>query len=114
MSSLLSRQAGETFDGRFPVLAQAVDARHAQVILGADDKHLRFRSCVAVRIVDDAHVGLTLGTRVHCKNLFGDIYIGLIERMHRHHVSPAMLRLAAEHAFMRQPVRSSPLRVLPL
>lgn len=114
VSSLLSRQAGETFDGRFPVLAQAVDARHAQVILGADDKHLRFRSCVAVRIVDDTHVELTLGTRVHCKNLFGDIYIGLIERMHRHHVSPAMLRLAAEHAFMRQPVRSSPLRVLPL
>ena len=114
VSSLLSRRAGETFGGRFPVFAQAVDARLAQVILGADDKHLRFRSCVAVRIVDDAQIELSLGTRVHCKNLFGHIYIALIERVHRHHVSPAMLRLATEHAFVREGVRSSPLRVLPL
>ncbi|MGO4701651.1 DUF2867 domain-containing protein [Dyella sp. 2RAB6] len=114
VSSLLSRHAGETFNGRFPVFAQAADARHAQVILGADDKHLRFRSCVAVRIVDDTHIELSLGTRVHCKNRFGDIYIALIERVHRHHVSPAMLRLAAEHAFVRKAERSSPLRVLPL
>jgi len=114
VSSLLSRREGETFDGRFPVLAQAADARHAQVILGADDKHLRFRSCVAVRIVDEVHIELTLGTRVHCKNLFGDIYIGLIERVHRHHVSPAMLRLATEHAFVHTRVCRPALRVLPL
>ncbi|MEV8521376.1 DUF2867 domain-containing protein [Dyella marensis] len=114
VSSLLSHRASETFDGRFPVLAQAADARHAQVILGADDKHLRFRSCVAVRIVDGVGIELSLGTRVHCKNLFGHIYIALIERVHRHHVSPAMLRLAAEHAFMRKAAHSMPLRVLPL
>jgi len=34
--------------------------------------------------------------------------------VHRHHVSPAMLRLAAEHAFMRKATHSMPLRVLPL
>lgn len=114
VSSLLSRRAGETFEGRFPVLAQTVDRQHAQVILGADDKHLRFRSCVAVRIIGDDHLELSLGTRVHCKNLFGHIYSALIERVHRRHVSPSMLRLAAEHAFVRVAVRSSPLRVLPL
>lgn len=99
VSSLLSCNAAETFDGRFPVLAQTVGATHAQVILGADDKHLRFRSCVAVRTIGDACIELSLGTRVHCKNVFGHAYIALIERVHRHHVSPAMLRMAAEHAF---------------
>lgn len=99
VSSLLSRHAAQTFDGRFPVLAQRMDAAHAQVILGADDKHLRFRSCVAVRLVGDSAIELSLGTRVHCRNLFGHVYIALIERVHRHHVSPAMLRMAAEHAF---------------
>ena len=114
VSSLLSRRGGETFGGRFPVLAQAADRQQAQVILGADDKHLRFRSCVAVRIVDGTHIELSLGTRVHCKNLFGHVYIALIERVHRHHVSPAMLRLAAEHAFARDALHSASLRVLPL
>ena len=114
VSSLLSPHAETKFDGRFPVFAQMTDTQHAQVILGADDKHLRFRSSVAVRIVDGAHIELTLGTRVHCRNLFGHIYIALIERVHRHHVGPAMLRLATEHAFVHKPVRSSPLRVLPL
>lgn len=99
VSSLLSRHAAEMFDDRFPVLAQASSTAHAQVILGADDKHVRFRSCVAVRVVGDAEVELSLGTRVHCKNLFGHVYIALIERAHRHHVSPAMLRMAVEHAF---------------
>ena len=99
VSSLLSHHAAQTFDGRFPVWAQAVDATHAQIILGADDKHLRFRSCVAVRVTAGADVELTLGTRVHCKNLFGHVYIALIERVHRQHVSPAMLRMAVEHAF---------------
>lgn len=112
VSSLLSRQAEQRFDGRFPVLAQAAEARHAQVILGADDKHLRFRSCVAVRIVDGAGIELSLGTRVHCRNLFGHVYIALIERVHRHHVSPAMLRLAVEHAFAQTTKRHAPLRVL--
>ncbi|MFC4763665.1 DUF2867 domain-containing protein [Dyella koreensis] len=107
VSSLLSSRACERFDQRFPVLAQTIDEsdRYAQVILGADDKHLRFRSCIGVRIVDGRHVELTLGTRVHCTNLFGHVYIALIERVHRHHVSPAMLRMAAEHAFARAPAQ---------
>ena len=89
------------FNRRHPVLAQAVDKhdRHAQVILGADDKHLRFRSCVGLRILADNQVEITLGTRVQCKNRFGHFYMAMIESVHRRHVSPTMLRMATEHAF---------------
>ncbi|SFS17275.1 Protein of unknown function [Dyella sp. OK004] len=115
VSSLLSSRVCERFDQRFPVLAQMIDesGHHAQVILGADDKHLRFRSCIGVRIVDGRRIELTLGTRVHCTNLFGHVYIALIERVHRHHVSPAMLRMAAEHAFVHTAARQDlDLRIL--
>ncbi|WP_266170307.1 DUF2867 domain-containing protein [Dyella subtropica] len=115
VSSLLATRTDQLFDRRFPVIRQSVDAadRHAQVILGADDKHLRFRSCVGVRLVEGGGVELTLGTRVHCKNLFGHAYIALIERVHRRHVSPTMLRMAAEHAFLRQSApKKMDLRVL--
>ena len=99
VSSLLSPDRGTLFAGRFPVLDQSVDARgvDAQVLLGADDRHLRFRSCVGVRIVGD-EARITLGTRVQARNLFGRIYMASIEGVHRRYVSPAMLCLAVEHA----------------
>jgi hypothetical protein len=90
------------FAGRFPVLDQAVDPRgqRAEVLLGADDRHLRFRSCVGVRFVgDDAHI--TLGTRVQFRNWFGRMYIASIDRVHRGYVSPVMLSMAVEHAQRR-------------
>ncbi|TCV97376.1 uncharacterized protein DUF2867 [Luteibacter rhizovicinus] len=104
VSSLLAKPDRHVFAGRFPVLDQRVDKddTYAQVILGADDKHLMFRSCVGLRVVD-GRVDVTLGTRVRCKNLFGHVYIRLIDRVHRRYVSPAMLRKAAEHAFASQP-----------
>jgi hypothetical protein len=101
VSSLLSTSRDLLFVQRFPVLDQHVDAndRRAQVILGADDKHLMFRSCVGVHVVNEHRVDITLGTRVHCKNLFGRIYMAVIQRVHRSYIAPAMLRLAVEHAF---------------
>lgn len=101
VSSLLSSHAEHMFAGRFPVRATHLDSidRHAQVILGADDRHLRFRSCVGIRVLGPGRVELSLGTRVQCLNTFGHLYMRLIDRVHRHHVSPAMLRRAAEHAF---------------
>lgn len=102
-SSLLSSDRSRLFAGQYPVLDQRIDARgqKAEVILGADDRHLRFRSCVGVRLVgDDAHI--TLGTRVQCRNGFGRWYIRVIDRVHRHYVSPAMLEAAAEHAQRRR------------
>jgi hypothetical protein len=102
-SSLLSADRSRLFAGKYPVLDQRVDARiqQAEVMLGADDRHLRFRSCVGVRFVgDDAHI--TLGTRVQCRNWFGRGYISAIDRVHRRYISPTMLEMAVEHALRRR------------
>ncbi|MGA7437910.1 MAG: DUF2867 domain-containing protein [Luteibacter sp.] len=100
VSSLLGPADARVFAGRFPVHAQrvAADGSHAQVILGANDRHLRFRSCVAVRIVEGS-VDVTLGTRVRCHNTFGHLYIRAIQGVHRRYVSPSMMRRAVAYAF---------------
>lgn len=97
VSSLLSPQRDRLFAGRFPVLdqAQAPHDRRAQVLLGADDRHLAFRSCVGVAVAEDGSVELSLDTRVACRNAFGHLYMALIARAHRHYIAPAMLRAAA-------------------
>jgi hypothetical protein len=107
VSSLLSPARDRLFDHRHPVLEQSIadDDRRAQVILGANDKHLVFRSCVGVHVVDGRRVEITLGTRVHCRNLFGRLYMAAIQPVHRSYIAPAMLRMAAEHAF---PLADSP------
>ena len=69
------------------------------VTMGANDKHWQFRSCVGVQIISPQRVEFTLGTRVHCKNLFGQFYMGAIDRVHRSYVTPTMLRMAVDHAF---------------
>ena len=93
VSSLLAPSAAVRFAERFPVHAQAVspDGRRAQVILGADDKHLVFRSCVGVRLLDDGALEFSLSDRVACNNRFGRLYMALIARTHRRLVAPALL-----------------------
>ena len=88
------------FDGRFPVRSQHVtaDGRSAQVILGADDKHLVFRCCVGVRVLDDGAVEFSLSDRVACTNAFGRLYMALISSTHRRVIAPAMLAHAVEAA----------------
>ena len=100
VSSLLAPATHALFDGRFPVRSQQAsgDARIAQVILGADDKHLVFRSCVGVRLHDDGAVEFSLSTRVACTNLFGRVYMALIAGTHRRVVAPTMLAHAVESA----------------
>lgn len=112
VSSLLAQDAGQHFAGRFPVLAQRIDAggRRAQVLLGADDRHLRFRSCVGVEILPGGDVEVTLGTRVHCLNRFGRVYMALIDRVHRGYVSPALMRPAVEHALATLAAAPAPLQ----
>lgn len=97
VSSLLSPDTRRLFGGRYPVLDQMVDGARAQVVLGADDKHLSFRSCVGVAIRDDGRADITLGTRVACKNGFGRFYMGAIDLVHRRYVTPAMLAAAADY-----------------
>jgi hypothetical protein len=96
VSSLLSDAPCDVFSGRYPVLAQQVgaDDRCAQVILGADDRHLVFRSCAAVRLLPEGRVEFSLSTRVACKNLFGRAYMAAISQVHRRYITPAMLRNA--------------------
>ena len=93
-------------NGRFPVLAQQVDAsgKRTQVILGADDRHLRFRSCVGVEMLPSGAAVVTLGTRVQSTNLFGHVYMALIDHVHRNYVSPTMLQLAVDHAVQHERV----------
>ena len=101
VSSLLGASQGPKFLDRFPVIEQRIDPEDAfvQVILGADDKHLRFRSCVAVRKLGTRQLEISLGTRVACTNLFGHVYMAAIDHVHRSYISPTILRMAAEHAF---------------
>lgn len=105
VSSLLSDDRRNLFAGRYPVLDKSVNDADgvAQVLLGADDKHLIFRSCVGVEKIEGA-VRLTLGTSVLCKNPFGRFYMAAIAQVHRRYISPTMLRRAAEYT--RVKVRS--------
>jgi Protein of unknown function (DUF2867) len=99
VSSLLGKQQCGLFAGCFPVYEQSVDATdsRAQVILGADDKHLRFRSCIGVEMLRDGRVALTMGTRVVFRNWFGRFYMAAIDTVHRNYVSPTMLRMAVQY-----------------
>jgi hypothetical protein len=76
----------------------SADGRTAQVLLGADDKHLVFRSCVSVRLLDDGTMEVSLSDKVACRNLFGRIYMALISATHRRMVAPAMLAHAVDWA----------------
>lgn len=96
VSSLASQTAPDRFANRFPVYASrtAQDGRAAQVLLGADDRHLRFRTCVAVTRADHAHWTLAVATHVACRNAFGRFYMAMIETVHRRYVVPRMLEAA--------------------
>lgn len=102
VSSLLSPPGNNVFAG-FPVHGQASDTSdtHCQVVLGANDKHLLFRSCVGV-VITGHRIDFTLGTRVRCTNPFGHIYMALIERVHQRYVAPTLLRQAIEHLLQSQ------------
>lgn len=100
VSSLLCTQPQRRFDARFPVLDQTISAddRSAEVLLGADDRHLRFRSSVRVEMRAGGRIRFSLSTRVACRNLFGRFYIAAIERTHRRYIAPSMLQQAAAWA----------------
>ncbi len=108
VSSLLDPSAAQRFAGRFPVLAQRSDAdgQHVQIVLGADDKHLRFRSSVALRRVGTHEIELTMATRVSCRNGFGRVYMACIHHAHHHYVVPTMLRAAVGRVMQSDPVTS--------
>jgi len=99
VSTLLAKNSTQYFAKKYPVIEQSQnpDDTEVQVILGADDKHLSFRSCVAVRIQDNA-VEISLGDKIFCKNAFGRFYMFVITPVHRSYIAPTMLRMAVDHA----------------
>jgi len=99
VSSLLSDDRANLFANQYPVLDQRVeqDDMRAQVILGAKDKHLIFRSCVSVDLIGQDNAQITLGTSVKCKNAFGHFYMAAISLVHRKYISPTMLRRATDY-----------------
>ena len=103
VSSLLSPKTNNLFANEYPVLDQHINEgdTKAEVILGADDKHLSFRSCVAVEITGEGQAEVTLGPRVHCRNGFGRFYMSAIDAVHRRYISPTMLRRAVDYAIIR-------------
>eukprot|EP01119_Soliformovum_irregulare_P000598 TRINITY_DN10421_c0_g1_i1.p1 TRINITY_DN10421_c0_g1~~TRINITY_DN10421_c0_g1_i1.p1 ORF type:complete len:546 (+),score=64.94 TRINITY_DN10421_c0_g1_i1:43-1680(+) len=89
---------------RFPVRDQLRDGDSTQVTLGANDKHLQFRSVVAL----DTHrnqdnnisaIDVRLSTRVFCLNAFGKFYMRSIESAHEHHIIPSLMQNACKFAF---------------
>ena len=98
VSSLLAPSAPELYAGLYPVHSSrtSADGRIAQVILGADDKHLVFRTCAEVNCLADGRTEFSLSTRVACSNLFGRLYMALISTTHRKYIAPRLLELAVE------------------
>ncbi len=99
VSSLQATDAPGRFVGRYPVLASKVSAddRWAEVILGANDRHLRFRSSVSVSLEPAGRCQIRLATRVSTRNAFGAFYLFAIRRVHERHVAPTLLRWAVGH-----------------
>ena len=99
VSSLLSEDTSNLFANQYPVLDQGLNEAGtvAQVVLGANDKHLKFRSCVRVDILNDSQIKFSLDDRVHCKNLFGRIYMAVINYVHRNYIAPVMLRRSVDY-----------------
>jgi hypothetical protein len=96
VSSLLSDKSCNLFAGKYPVISQQIssDNKLAQVILGADDRHLSFRSCVAVQIHLNETIEFSISTKVACQNKFGIFYMAMISKIHRRYVAPTMLKNA--------------------
>jgi hypothetical protein len=98
VSSLATDASPARFAGRFPVHASHVsaDGQSAQVLLGADDRHLAFRSCIEVHRHADGQVTFALSNRVACRNLFGRFYMAAISKVHHRYVMPRLMAVAIE------------------
>lgn len=100
VSTLLAKNSAQYFAQKYPVIdqRQSDDDRTVEVILGADDKHLSFRSCVGVCIAENGAIEISLGDKIFCKNFFGRFYMFAIKGVHKHYIAPTMLHMAVDHA----------------
>jgi hypothetical protein len=90
----LATLSGEANDriGIFKVYGKS----ETEIVLGEDDKHLDFRlSVLRTPDLSPALGGqLTFSTVVHCHNLLGRVYIGVIAPFHREVVKASLRRAA--------------------
>eukprot|EP00658_Telonema_sp_P-2_P049959 TRINITY_DN38028_c0_g1_i1.p1 TRINITY_DN38028_c0_g1~~TRINITY_DN38028_c0_g1_i1.p1 ORF type:complete len:178 (-),score=20.53 TRINITY_DN38028_c0_g1_i1:10-543(-) len=97
VSSLLGRGRGKAsfFGGKFPVIDVVRDGAHrVAVVLGADDKHLRFRTVVGVDMEKEPPM-VIMTTLVDPFGMFGHFYATVVDPVHRRFVTPEILRHAA-------------------
>ena len=107
---MLSEDTSNLFANKYPVLNQRSNdtCTVSQVILGANDKHLKFRSCIRVEVINDSHIMFSLDNRVNCENFFGRIYMTAIDLVHRHYIAPVMLRRSVDYVISQmEPVNKS-------
>lgn len=113
VSSLLDREASVLFGGVHPVRGIVRDdAMCAEVVLGADDRHLRFRTTMRVARERDGAMQVSMATVVQTLNRFGWLYIQLVDPVHRRFIAPAILDAAIAHA-MRVQADASTMHVAP-
>lgn len=99
VSSLLDAEATVHFLGAYPVREiLRDDATHAEVVLGADDRHLGFRTSIAVECLKDGGMRISMTTRVKTRNRFGWIYMSIVDPVHRRWIAPAILDAALNYA----------------
>jgi hypothetical protein len=103
VSSLLAEGCPQRFADRFPVLASRRTPLpgRCEVLLGADDRHLSFRSVVGLRRGPDGRTVAWLATRVRPHNTFGRFYLAAIDATHRRYIAPTLLRAAVAHALQQ-------------
>ncbi|PRP86573.1 hypothetical protein PROFUN_05211 [Planoprotostelium fungivorum] len=116
VSSLLGPTNSNTFGRkrRFPVrgIKRCVSGLSTEVLLGANDKHLQFRSTVSVTLIpreDTAEgkreigaVQIKLSDKIRTENVFGKFYIGAIEGVHKKVIAPRLLTHTACTVFEKE------------
>jgi hypothetical protein len=70
-----------------------------EVLLGDDDRHLRFRFLCAL---DAAHSSASATTEVEFQNIFGRLYFAVVKPFHRLIVARTLVRAAAVTVLVRR------------
>ncbi len=97
VSSLLGAKSAHRF-GEFPVWAWRAEEDQAEVMLGADDRHVAFRTVVGVKMIGANRARLAMGTRLATRNWFGTLYSAAVDLPHRKFITPLIMQAAIDHA----------------
>lgn len=103
VSSLLGSKSERLFAGEFPVWDYKSSHDQAEVVLGANDRHVQFRTVVGIRKLGDGRrVQLSMSTKLRTLNLFGRFYMRVIDVPHRKFISPLIMQYAIDYVQQKQ------------